>query len=104
MNPRVKEILSVEPFVIRSLWTDDQIRFTDFRQLLAEYAGNEESVFDKILHADVFMQAKTDGRTIYWENMTEMVDYDGTLIPSPLDFCPDVLFANSTLTAAAESA
>jgi hypothetical protein len=104
MNPRVKEILSVEPFVIQSLWTDDQVRRTDFGQLLAEYTGNEESLFNKILHADVFVQAKTDGRTIYWENITEMEDYDGSLIPAPLDFCPDVLFENSILIATATSA
>ncbi len=97
MNPRIKEILSVKPYVIKALWTDDQIRVTDFRKFLAEYEGNGESLFGKLLQPETFARAKTDGRTILWENMTEIEDYDGSLIPSPLDFCPDVLFQNSTL-------
>ena len=96
MNPRITEILSVEPFVIKSLWTDGQVRVTDFGKLLAEYKGNSKSVFGKILQPEIFIQAKTDGRTVFWDNLTEMEDYDGNLIPAPLDFCPDVLFQNST--------
>jgi hypothetical protein len=95
MNPRIKEILSIKPFVIKSLWTDGQVRVTDFGKLLAEYEGNTESPFGKLLQIETFTQAKTDGRTILWENMTKIEDYDGTLIPAPLDFCPDVLFENS---------
>lgn len=97
MNPRIKEILSAEPFIIRSLWTDGLVRITDFGKLLAEYKENRESVFGRILQPEIFMQAKTDGRTVFWDNMTQMEDYDGKLIPAPLDFCPDVLFQNSTL-------
>ncbi len=96
MNPRVKEILSAEPFVITSLWTDGKVRVTDFGKFLAEYRGNGKSPFAKLLQPDIFIQAKTDGRTIFWEDMTEMEDYDGKLILAPLDFCPDVLFQNST--------
>jgi hypothetical protein len=95
MNPRVKEILSVEPFVIKALWTDDKIRIIDFQKFLAEYIGDDDSLFGKILRADVFLLAKTDGRTIYWDNITQMEDYDGSLISAPLDFCPDVLFEQS---------
>lgn len=97
MNPRVKEILSVEPFVIQSIWTDGQVRVTDFRKFLGEYEGRKDSLFGKILQPEIFIQARTDGRTILWDNLTEMEDYDGTIIPAPLDFCPDVLFENSTL-------
>ncbi|OJV18442.1 MAG: hypothetical protein BGO21_23125 [Dyadobacter sp. 50-39] len=96
MNPRIEEILSVEPFIIKSLWTDGQVRVMDFGKFLAEYNGNDKSPFGKILQPEIFIQAKTDGRTILWENMTEMEDYDGKLISAPLDFCPDVLFQHST--------
>lgn len=96
MNPRIKEILSVKPFVITSLWTDGEVRVTDFAEFLAGYEGNAESLFGKVLQPETFIQAKTDGRTIYWENLTEMEDYDGSLIAGPLDFCPDVLFQYST--------
>lgn len=48
----------------------------DFGKFLAEYNGNDKSPFGKILQPEIFIQAKTDGRTILWENMTEMEDYD----------------------------
>nr|WP_295925801.1 hypothetical protein [uncultured Dyadobacter sp.] len=96
MNPRIRKILAIEPFVIKAVWTDGQIRVIDFQKFLAEYAGNDSSLFGKVLQADVFMQAKTDGRTVYWDNIAQMEDYDGSLIPAPLDFCPDVLFENAT--------
>ncbi|SDE71396.1 hypothetical protein SAMN04487996_106281 [Dyadobacter soli] len=96
-NPRIKEILAIEPFIIKSRWTDGQVRVTDFGKFLVEYQGSRESPFGRILQPEIFIQAKTDGRTILWDNMTEMEDYDGTVIPAPLDFCPDVLFQNSTL-------
>ncbi|MCF2499470.1 hypothetical protein [Dyadobacter chenhuakuii] len=97
MNPRVKEILSIEPFVIKALWSDDRVRTTDFGSFLSEYFQKEQSVYFKILNENQFRRAKTDGTTIYWENIAEMVDYDGKLIPAPLDFSPDVLLHYSVL-------
>ena len=95
MNPRVKEILSIEPFVITALWTDGVVRSVDFGSFLQEYAEKEGSIFNKILDKNTFQQAQTDGRTIYWDGIIEMIDYDGQIIPAPLDFCPDVLFQQS---------
>ncbi|MCF0051216.1 hypothetical protein MUK70_24865 [Dyadobacter chenwenxiniae] len=97
MNPRVKEILSIKPFTIKVLWSDDKVRTIDFGSFLSDYFQKEHSLYYKILNEQRFLEAKTDGRTIYWDNVSEMVDYDGKLIPAPLDFCPDVLFQQSVL-------
>ncbi|MCF2490425.1 hypothetical protein [Dyadobacter sp. CY347] len=97
MNPRVNEILSIEPFTIKALWSDDKVRTIDFGSFLSDYFQKEQSIYFKILNEEQFRKAKTDGKTIYWENVAEMVDYDGKLVPAPLDFCPDVLFAQSEL-------
>ena len=97
MNPRVKEIISIEPFVIKALWSDDKVRTIDFGSFLSEYFQKEQSVYFKILNEERFMEAKTDGRTIYWEDVSEMIDYDGKLISAPLDFSPDVLLQHSLL-------
>ncbi|KQS25503.1 hypothetical protein [Dyadobacter sp. Leaf189] len=97
MNPRVKKIISVKPFVITALWSDNQMRMIDFGVFLAEYFQKEDTVFFKILQPETFSKAKSDGRTIYWDNVTEMLDYDGKPIPAPLDFDPDVLFDLSQL-------
>ena len=97
MNPRVKEIISIEPFTIKALWSDGKVRMIDFGNFLSEFKQNEESHYYKILQKETFEKAKTDGRTIYWDNIAEMVDTDGSLIPGPWDFCPDVLFQNAVL-------
>jgi hypothetical protein len=98
MNPRVKEILSIEPFTIKALWSDNKVRTIDFGSFLSEYFEKKQSLYYKILNNESFINAKTDGRTIYWENLSEMIDYDGNLVPAPLDFCPDVLFQNAILS------
>ncbi|SKC10209.1 hypothetical protein [Dyadobacter psychrophilus] len=97
MNPRVKEILSIKPYIIEALWSDDKVRKIDFGSFLSDYFQKEQSHYYKILNEQRFLEAKTDGRTIYWDDVSEMVDYDGKLIPAPLDFCPDVLFEQSVL-------
>lgn len=98
MNPRVRKIISIENFSIKALWSDDQIRLTDFSKFLSEYFEKKDSTYFKILNEPTFQKAKTDGRTIYWENLVEILDTDGKLISAPLDFCPDVLFDESVLT------
>ncbi|REA58717.1 hypothetical protein DSL64_20380 [Dyadobacter luteus] len=97
MNPRIEKIISIDPFIIRALWTDKQVRTIDFGRFLSEYFDKEESIFHRILNKNAFLGAKTDGRTIYWEGITEMEDYNGEVISAPLDFCPDVLFEQSVL-------
>jgi hypothetical protein len=97
MNPRVKEILAVRPFVIKAKWSDGKVRVTDFGIFLSDYFQKKDSIYFKILNEDTFLLAKTDGRTIYWDNIAEIKDYDGSNIPSPLDFDPDVLFQQSVV-------
>ncbi|MEO6281754.1 MAG: hypothetical protein ABIN80_19195 [Dyadobacter sp.] len=97
INPRVREIVAVKPFIIKALWSDGKVRMTDFGIFLFEYFQKEESIYFKILNENTFSLAKTDGRTIYWEDMTQVRDYDGSFIPAPLDFDPDVLFEQSVL-------
>lgn len=98
MNPRVKEILSVEPYIVKALWSDGKVRTIDFDQFLSDFKQKEDSHYYKILQKDTFKKAKTDGRTIYWDNVAEMVDTDGSIIPGPLDFCPDVLFQHAVVS------
>jgi hypothetical protein len=97
MNPRIKKIISVKPYLIYALWSNDQERYIDFSRFLSEYFEKEGSIYNKILNEQTFLKAKTDGRTIYWDNIAEMIDYDGKPVPAPLDFCPDVLFKESVL-------
>jgi hypothetical protein len=97
MNPRVREIVDVKLFIIKALWSDGKVRVTDFGVFLSEYFEKKESIYFKILNESTFALAKTDGRTIYWDDITLIKDYDGKYIPSPLDFDPDVLLEQSVL-------
>lgn len=97
MNPSVKQILSITPFTVQALWSDDKVRVTDFGRFLSEYFQKKESLYYKILQENTFKQAKADGRTIYWKGIAEMIDYDGKRMSAPLDFCPDVLLEYSVL-------
>lgn len=95
MNPRVSNILSIEPFVIKALWTDGMVRSIDFGKFLEDYVEKDGSLFHQLLDPQTFAKAQTDGRTILWDGLAEMVDYDGQVISAPLDFCPDVLFQHA---------
>jgi hypothetical protein len=97
MNPRIRKIVSINPFVITALWSDDLVRAVDFESLVAEYSNRRESIYSKILQPEIFKRAKTDGITIYWEGLARMLDYNGKSVPAPLDFDPDMLFERSVL-------
>jgi Protein of unknown function (DUF2442) len=95
MNPRVKKIIDVKPFAVTVKWTNGETRIVDFNEFLSEEKGKKGSVFKKLFNPETFMKVRTDGRTLYWENLTEMLDENGRAIPAPIDFCPDVLFGIS---------
>jgi hypothetical protein len=91
MNPRVARIIDVKPFLITVEWTNGEKKSIDFAEFLAD-EKNKKSVFSRLLQKEIFSQVKTDGRTLYWDSMTEMIDTDGSRISAPIDFCPDVLY------------
>ena len=95
MLPRIKNILSVEPFSIKVLWNTGEIRVIELEK---ELKTGTPSVFEKLLDKKTFSSVKLDEEagTIYWENLLNYKDLDGTIKPGPLDFCPDVLYELST--------
>src|SRR5213082_1327768 len=95
MNPRVEKILEVRPFSVKIKWTNGQIKTVDFSKFLSDERQQKHSLFNKLFDDKIFLNVKTDGRTLYWENLTEMIDEHGKAIPAPLDFCPDVLYDNA---------
>jgi hypothetical protein len=94
MNPRIARIVEVKPFLVTVEWTNGEKRSIDFDKFLME-EKNRNSVYSRLFEKKVFSQVKTDGRTLYWDAMTEMIDTDGSKIAAPIDFCPDVLYSFS---------
>ncbi|MFM2225730.1 MAG: hypothetical protein RJA07_1932 [Bacteroidota bacterium] len=96
MQPRIKNIISISSFAIVCEWTNGEIRTINFYDLKETLHSN---VMDKILLPNVFNTVKIDAlaKTLSWENQMPFIDYDGTQKMGALDFCPDVLYSNSTL-------
>ena len=95
MLPRVKTILSVEPYKVRCLWNTGEVREVDFQPYLDE--SKAEGPIARLANEKLFCEVKTDGRTLYWDNLLIMIDYDGTQQLAPLDFDPDVMYQRSRL-------
>lgn len=84
MNPRVKSILEIQPFTITVKWSKGKTSVIDFIEFLAEERKKGHPIFSKLFNPIIFLKVKTDGRTLYWENLTEMLDEEGRIIPAPL--------------------
>jgi len=37
----------------------------------------------------------TEAKTLYWEDLATMINFDGKKIKAPLDLCPDVFYKMS---------
>lgn len=91
MNPRITRIVEVKPYTITVEWTNGEIKSIDFNRMLMR-DRTVDSIFSKLFQKEIFLQVKTDGRTLYWDGMAKMTEVDGTDITAPIDFCPDVLY------------
>ena len=97
MLPRIRQIVSVEPYKVICLWSTGEVREIDLQPLLIASAAKPNSPVNQLLDKQLFKQVKTDGRTLYWDNLLTMFDYDGSHQPAPLDFDPDVMYERSLL-------
>ncbi len=95
MLPRVKTILAVESYKVTCLWTTGEVREIDFQLYLNE--SKSQSPIARLIDKHLFNKVKTDGRTLYWDSLLTMIDYDGSQHPAPLDFDPDVMYRQSRL-------
>ncbi len=97
MLPRIRQIVSVEPYKVTCLWTTGEVRVIDLQPFLTDSAAKPNSPVNRLLDKQLFKQVKTDGRTLYWENLLTMIDHDGSHKSAPLEFDPDVMFERSRL-------
>ena len=95
MLPRIKRILAVEPYKITCLWNTGEVRIIDFQPYIVD--SKPKSPIAHLADKQLFREVKTDGRTLYWDNLLTMIDYDGSQHRAPLDFDPDVIYQQSRL-------
>ncbi|MBI4648117.1 MAG: DUF2442 domain-containing protein [Bacteroidia bacterium] len=101
MLPRIKKIISVEPYQILCLWNTGEIRSIDLFAQLKAYTNKHKSPYFALLDKNTFKQVKYDAvsQTIYWDNLISMIDANDNTIPAAFDFCPDVLYEISKIVA-----
>jgi Protein of unknown function (DUF2442) len=96
--PRIQVVLAVSPdFSILTQWNTGETRLIPLKGKLEALAQPAGSVFKVLLNYTQFQLVKTDGFTLYWEDLTTIRETDGSLTKAPLDLDPDVLYALSTL-------
>ncbi|MEZ5046624.1 MAG: DUF2442 domain-containing protein [Chitinophagaceae bacterium] len=91
MYHHITQIIDTIPFQIQCEFDGKEIRNIDFNEILNE---NKNPFIQKLRDEKVFNQVKLDkvSKTIYWENLAQIKDYDGQIKPCELDFDPTVLY------------
>lgn len=97
MIPRIKKIISVEPYKIVCLWNTDETRVIDFTAWLSEAKAKPASVLNKLTMPSTFLSVVHDDEqeNIVWPNLLPMTNADGSKEMVGLDFSPDILYGIS---------
>ena len=91
--PRITKVIKIDGYKIFCEWNTGEIRSVDFNNFLTD----KQKLFAKIKSPDIFKSVKVDQitKTLYWDGLVTMIDYDGISKPAAFDFCPDTLYEAS---------
>lgn len=87
----ITQIINTSAFQIFCEFDGKEIRVIDFHKILDE---NKNPFIQKLKDETIFKQVKLNkiSKTIYWENLATIKDYDGQIKPCELDFDSTVLY------------
>lgn len=88
----IVKIIELENYNIKTLWNDNIIRDIDLFDFIKSKTDNQNSSYLPLLDYGIFSKVKCDGTTLYWENLIDYKDYDGTIKKGNLDISPELLF------------
>lgn len=90
-----KEILRVESFTIVCKFNNGEVRKLEVDKV---FANKLDDVYIwKVLTQPVFDLVKIgEFGQLYWENVAQMKDLDGSMIPCEYDMSPEFVYHNST--------
>lgn len=84
----ISQIIEVHPYEITVEFNNSEKRKINFKPMLENFPSlNDEKTFRSV--------SLDDYPTIKWDGLAMIQDYDGKIVPAPLDFCPDTLFQMS---------
>ncbi len=86
----IKEIITVEPYIVTCLWNNNEIREINLREFIFSKSKNDS--YHQLIDEARFLQVKCDGTTLFWENGITIKEIDGTEKGGPLDIDPDYLY------------
>lgn len=96
--PRIARILTVEPFKITALWTNEEVRQLDFAPLFAQWKQDSDTQLYPLFDYNTFKQvAISPARTLHWPSVLTQLTLRNRTIEEPLDLDPDELYRQSTL-------
>ena len=94
MIPRIKKIISVEPYKIVCLWNTNETRLIDFNIWITDASTKPNSILYKLSNPSIFLSVILDEEqeNIVWPNLLPMRDGTGIVEYAGLDFSPDILY------------
>ena len=96
--PRLTKIQKIEPFKVRTLWNNAEIREIDFEPLFQIWTEQKDENLLRLRHFDDFKQVSlSESRTLEWKNLPVSFTFKGQTSTQPLELDPDVLYQHSTL-------
>jgi hypothetical protein len=88
MIHHVRQIVDIQPYSVTVIFDQGVMRKIDFSSLLEDFPVlKDKNVFQSV-HIDNYP-------TLAWDGLARIKEIDGTIVPAPLDFCPDTLYAMS---------
>ena len=84
----IRSIVEIAPYTITVMFDNNERRKINFEPFLTD--------FPLLRKPEVFITASIDDYpTLAWAGLAKMKELDGTIVPAPLDFCPDTLYSMS---------
>ena len=85
---KISKIIEVNPYKILVVFDNKEKRSIDFSTIVNSFPVLKDETTFKSVKLDSYP-------TLAWENKAMIIDYDGVLKPTSLDFCPDSLYKMS---------
>ncbi len=90
----ITNIEKIDPYKVYCIFDNKELRCIDFSTMLNE---TKSLYIQKLKDKKIFSEVKLDSisKTLYWEGLAQVRDYDGAIKPCELDFDPTVLYGLS---------
>ena len=82
---KITSIIEIKPYSILVKFDGNNKRRINFSTIIDDFPVLKDKSIFRLANLD-------DYPTIKWDGLTQIRELDGTLSPSPLDFCPDTLY------------